>query len=62
MGNSIEVITVETSEEGSPLEDEIQENVVEDKLANLASVAQQFEETVEDILYQPDENIGEMSA
>lgn len=39
-GNPTEVITMETSEEGSATEDEIQENVAEDKLANLASVAQ----------------------
>ncbi|XP_059066177.1 uncharacterized protein LOC131857529 [Cryptomeria japonica] len=58
MGNPIEVIAVETSKEGSPMEDEIQENVVEDKLENLASMALQFEENVEDVLQQPEENMG----
>lgn len=48
-GDSIEVISMETSEEGSPTDVETQKEDDVDRLSNLAYVAEQLEKLVEEI-------------
>lgn len=49
IGDLAEVISMETSKEGSPIDVETQEEDVIDRLSNLAYVADQLEEPIEEI-------------